>query len=256
MTDPCQMTDRISLGELQIARVLYDFINQEALPGTSLAAESFWQGFSTLIQTLAPRNAQLLRRRDQLQGQIDAWHRAHPCPEFNRQHYKRFLESIGYLTAEGDSFLIETEQVDAEIAHIAGPQLVVPVDNARYALNAANARWGSLYDALYGTDVIAEDDGATRAGGYNHVRGAKVIAFVREFLDEHFPLAVGSHREVTTYAVLASGLSATLVDGRRTVLRDGSGFAGYVGYPDSPNALLLVHHGLHVEIQILSLIHI
>jgi malate synthase len=249
MTDPYEITERISLGELQIARVLYDFVNQEALPGTALAPASFWPGFSTLIQTLAPRNAQLLRRRDRLQGQIDAWHRAHSGPDFNRQHYKQFLENIGYLKAEGDSFRIETEQVDAEIAHIAGPQLVVPLDNARYALNAANARWGSLYDALYGTDVIPEHDGATRAGGYNRVRGAKVIAFVRAFLDQHFPLAVGSHHEVTTYAVPASGLSATLADGRRTALRDGSAFAGYVGYPDSPKALLLVHHRLHVEIQ-------
>jgi malate synthase len=244
------ITDSISLGDLRVARVLYDFVNQEALPGTGLVQESFWPGFAALIRSLAPRNAQLLQRRDQLQARIDAWHRAHPGPDFDRRNYKRFLVEISYLNAEGDSFNIETEHVDAEIAHIAGPQLVVPLDNARYALNAANARWGSLYDALYGTDVIPESDGAGRAGSYNSARGAKVIAFGRAFLDEHFPLADGSHREVTAYMVCATGVLATLTGGRTTGLRDGSAFAGYLGELSSPAALLLVHHGLHVEIRI------
>jgi malate synthase len=244
------MSDRISCGELQIARVLYDFVNQEALPGTALVPQSFWAGFAALIHRLAPRNARLLRRRDQLQAQIDAWHRAHPGPGFDRQSYQRFLVEIGYLNAEGDSFQIETEQVDDEIAKIAGPQLVVPLDNARYALNAANARWGSLYDALYGTDVISEDNGAVRAGSYNSIRGAKVVAFGRAFLDEHFPLVDGSHRDVAAYTVCAAGMSATLADGRSTGLRNASAFAGYRGDRSSPTAVLLVHHGLHIEIQI------
>jgi malate synthase len=250
---PClisPMTDRVSLGEVQIVRILYEFVNQEALPGTAIEPERFWRGFAALIERLAPRNAQLLQRRDQLQAQIDAWHCAHPGPNFNRTQYRQFLQEIGYLNPAGDAFAIDTAQVDAEIAQMAGPQLVVPVDNVRYALNAANARWGSLYDALYGTDAIPQDDGAARGGGYNRVRGAKVIEFVRAFLDQHFPLLEGSHRDVTAYSLNSFGLQAMLVGERSTALRDSSGFVGYRGEAAAPSALLLRHHGLHVEIQI------
>jgi malate synthase len=243
-------SDRVAVGQLQVARVLHDFIQHEALPLSGVTAERFWPGFESLIDTLQARNAQLLQRRDQLQSQIDDWHRSHPGPAFDRQDYRHFLEQIGYLVPRGDAFQIETRDVDPEIARTAGPQLVVPLDNARYALNAANARWGSLYDALYGTDAIAEDDGATRSGAYNAQRGAKVIAFARAFLDRHFPLAAGSHAQVAGYALSASGLSAQLLDARTTQLRDGSAFIGYQGAPAAPSAVLLLHHGLHVEIRI------
>jgi malate synthase len=244
------MSDRVIQGELQVARVLYDFVNQEALPGTGVNPESFWKGFDQLMRELAPRNAQLLQRRDQLQSKIDQWHKEHPGCGFDAQAYRAFLEQIGYLEPPGEPFTIETQNVDEEIASIAGPQLVVPVDNARYALNAANARWGSLYDALYGTDVIPEDDGATRAGAYNPKRGARVIAYVRAFLDQHFPLSVGSHAQASAYSVAAGGLSVKLADGKSASLRAGEAFVGFQGEQSAPSAVLLKHNGLHVEIQI------
>src|ERR1700761_2295436 len=182
---------------LGVAPLLRDFVNQEVLPGTAVAAEAFWQGLSDLLRELGPVNQALLARRDELQAKIDAWHQKHPGPAFDAAAYRGFLKEIGYLTDEVPAFQVETANVDPEMAHIAGPQLVVPVDNARYALNAANARWGSLYDALYGTDAIPEA-GAARGGAYNPVRGERVIAYVREFLDQHFPLASGSHREVVS----------------------------------------------------------
>jgi len=249
-SDPDPTSARISLGGLQIARVLYEFVTQEALPDTGVAAESFWRGFERLIETLAPRNALLLQRRDQLQTQLDAWHRAHPGPAFDGREYRRFLEGIRYLVGAGDSFQIETQNVDPEIAEIAGPQLVVPLDNARYALNAANARLGSLYDALYGTDVIADGDGAARGASYNPARGRKVVAFARAFLDQHFPLQTGSHAQVAGYAVSPAGLEARLLDAGTTALREGSALVGFRGPAAAPSALLLLHHGLHVEIQI------
>jgi malate synthase len=244
------MSDRVTQGELEVARVLYDFVNQEALPGTGLSPESFWKGFDALMRDLAPRNAQLLQRRDELQAQIDQWHRAHPGAKFDPRAYRGFLEQIGYLLPAGEAFTIETQHVDDEIATIAGPQLVVPVDNARYALNAANARWGSLYDALYGTDVISEDDGATRGSGYNPKRGAKVIAYVRAFLDEHFALSGGSHTQVSAYSVSSSGLGVKLSDGKTASLRSSDAFVGFQGEMAAPSAVLLKHNGLHVEIQI------
>jgi malate synthase len=244
------MSDRIRQGGIEVARILFEFINREALPGTGVGQDSFWQGFEVLLRDLAPRNLQLLQKRDRLQSQIDEWHRAHPGPAFDPRAYRAFLEQIGYLEPAGETFTIETCNVDDEIARIAGPQLVVPVDNARYALNAANARWGSLYDALYGTDVISEEDSCSRAGAYNPRRGAKVIAYVRAFLDEHFPLAAGLHSQVSAYRVDAAGLSATLTDGRSSGLREAPAFVGYQGERSSPHALLLTHHGLHVEIQI------
>jgi malate synthase len=238
----------VQIGGVEIARRLHDFVEREALPGTGIAAAKFWAGVAELIRDLAPRNAALLKKRDQLQAQIDAWHRAHPGAAFDAQAYKAFLREIGYLVAEGGDFAVATGNVDAEIARIAGPQLVVPVSNARYALNAANARWGSLYDALYGTDVIPVA-GEPAAKGYDPKRGAQVIAYVRAFLDKHFPLTQGSHKDATAYGVDGAGLVVKLSDGQAQ-LRDAGAFAGYQGETNAPSAVLLVHNGLHVEIRI------
>ena len=204
--------DLVNACGLQVAGTLYSFINDEALPGTGVTADAFWQGLAGLIADLAPRNAALLKRRDDLQRQIDAWHRTNPAKPLDIDAYTEFLRRIGYLQPDAADFAIATENVDPEIASIAGPQLVVPVTNARYALNAANARWGSLYDALYGTDAIAEDGGATRGGSYNSVRGTRVIARARQFLDQAAPLAIGSHRDATRYAIDDGRLSITLQD--------------------------------------------
>jgi malate synthase len=248
-SEPQPSADSVTVGGLQIARVLYEFVTAEALPGTGLAAATFWQGFESLMGRLAPRNASLLQRREQLQAQLDAWHRAHAGPDFDRGAYRRYLEQIGYLIEAGEAVPIETENVDAEIACIAGPQLVVPLDNARYALNAANARWGSLYDALYGTDAIARQ-GEAAGAGYDPARGAQVIAFARAFLDRHFPLQAGSHAQVEAYSVTPAGLAARLPGGVSTSLRQSAALAGFRGEAAAPEALLLRHHGLHVEIQI------
>jgi malate synthase len=243
------MTATVSVDQLKIDKVLYDFVNNEAIPGSGLQGRKFWSGFAALVRTFAPRNAALLRRRDELQAKIDAWHRLNPGANFDPSKYKAFLREIGYLVAEKEAFSVGTSDVDAEIARIAGPQLVVPVSNARYALNAANARWGSLYDALYGTDVIPED-GAPRGGGYNPQRGEKVIAFVRDFLDEHFALADGSHRDASSYRATSQGLEVQLKSGRATRLKDPAAFCGFQGDGNSPTVLLLIHHGLHVELHI------
>jgi malate synthase len=197
---------------------------------------------------MAPRNAAFLRRRDELQAKIDAWHQANPGPNFDPAAYRQFLTDIGYLVAQKPGFSVSTANVDDEIARIAGPQLVVPVSNARYALNAANARWGSLYDALYGTDAIAQD-GAPRGGKYDPQRGAKVIGFVRDFLDEHFALRDGSHREAVGYRLGAAGLEVQLQSGKKTGLQDPAAFRGFQGEGATPSAVLLLHHGLHVELQ-------
>ena len=239
----------VEAGGLRVARPLYDFITAEAVPGTSVTAEAFWQGFGALVSALAPRNKALLDKRDALQSQIDEWHRSHRGQPIDREAYVAFLRDIGYLLPEPPDFVIGTTNVDAEIAAIAGPQLVVPVTNARYALNAANARWGSLYDALYGTDALPEDDGATRGGGFNPVRGAKVVAKARTVLDRAAPLATGSHADVTLYALVDGALSATLKDGGKTGLKDPAQFAGYRGDAVALGALLL-HNGLHIEVVI------
>jgi malate synthase len=244
------MTATVAIGLVEIDKALYDFVNQEAMPGTGIDPESFWNGFAALVHRLAPRNAALLARRDDLQAKIDAWHREHPGPNFDPQHYRAFLIDIGYLVREKEPFCIETGGVDREIAGIAGPQLVVPVNNARYALNAANARWGSLYDALYGTDAIPSEGDAAREGPYNPTRGAKVIAYARDFLDENFALAGGSHHESTAYFVGAQGLQIQLSDGTLTVLKDPAALVGYQGDRAHPQVVLLIHHGLHVELQI------
>jgi malate synthase len=226
---------------------LYDFINDEALPGTDVDAALFWPALEAIIADLAPRNRALLARRDELQAKIDAWYREHERP-FDLAAHKRFLREIGYLVPEGEDFAATTERVDPEISSIAGPQLVVPVTNARYALNAANARWGSLYDALYGTDAIG-DDGAPRGPGYDPARGARVIAFARDFLDEAAPLAQGSHHDARRYAVESGRLLVQLASGK-TGLRQPEKFVGYRGDPVRPAAILLVNHGLHIEIRI------
>jgi malate synthase len=244
------MTERIQAAGLRIAKPLYDFINDEALPGTGVAADRFWSALASIIRDLAPRNRALLARRDELQAKIDAWHLGRRGRLFDLAAYKSFLSDIGYLLPEGEDFAASTAQVDPEISSIAGPQLVVPVTNARYALNAANARWGSLYDALYGTDAIPEADGAERGLSYNPKRGQRVIAFARDFLDETFALAGGSHADAEAYAIEDGRLAVTLKNGGVAGLGQPDKLAGYRGDPASPSVVLLVNHGLHVEIRI------
>ena len=243
------MTDRIEIDGLRIARELHDFVLAEAVPGTGLDPASVWPAFSAIVHDLAPRNRELLKKRDELQERIDAWHRAHGAPT-DLVAYKDYLRRIGYLLPEGPDFAVETTNVDPEIATIAGPQLVVPVMNARYALNAANARWGSLYDALYGTDAIPETDGATKGKGYNPRRGALVIAWVRRFLDESAPLDGASWSEAKSFDVAMGRLAVTLTDGRMTGLKDGAQFVGYQGEPTAPTQFLLRRNGLHLEVVI------
>ena len=244
------MTQRIEAGGLRIAGELYNFINNEALPGTGVSPDDFWSALGAIVDDLAPRNRALLARRDELQAKIDAWYADHKDQPVDFAAYTAFLTEIGYLLPEGGDFSVSTANVDSEISTIAGPQLVVPVMNERYALNAANARWGSLYDALYGTDAIAEDGGAERGGGYNPVRGARVIGFTRDFLDEAVPLATGSHRDATGYAVADGALAVSLADGGATGLADPGRFTGYQGDAATPSAVLLKNNGLHIEIRI------
>lgn len=241
------MTARIQKGKLAIAKELYDFIENEALPGSGLDSDTYWKNFEQVVVDLSPKNKTLLAKRDELQAKIDEWHRNNT---FELEAYKAFLTEIGYLLPEVEDFQITTENVDEEIALLAGPQLVVPVRNARYCLNAANARWGSLYDALYGFDVISEEGGAEKGKGYNPKRGEKVIAFAKNFLDETFPLAQGSHADVTQYAVEGNALVVTLKDGSTTTLADGSKFVGYNGEASAPTEIVLKNNGLHALIQI------
>ncbi|MGB3301086.1 malate synthase G [Gordonia sp. (in: high G+C Gram-positive bacteria)] len=242
------MTDRVTVNGLQVATVLYDFVNNEALPGTGVDPEKFWAGAAAVINDLAPRNRELLDVREELQTKIDAWHRDHK--DFNFAEYKAFLQEIGYLVPVPDDFQITTANVDEEITNVPGPQLVVPILNARFALNASNARWGSLYDALYGTDAIPETDGAEKGSSYNKVRGDKVIAFAKAFLDKAVPLEQCSHADVTSYTVVDGNVVAAFGDGQTTTFADPTAFAGYTGEPSAPTGILLRHHGLHLEIQI------
>src|SRR5829696_4970637 len=244
------MTDRVTVGNLRVAQVLYDFINNEALPGTDIDPDSFWAGVDKVVTDLSPQNQDLLARRDDLQAQIDKYHRQHVIEPIDPDGYKQFLTEIGYLLPEPDDFTITTAGVDDEITTTAGPQLVVPILNARFALNAANARWGSLYDALYGTDVIPEEGGATRSGGYNKARGAKVVARAREVLDQAAPLAGGSHRDAASYTIQDTALIVTLRDGSETGLADPAQFIGYQGEAASPSSVLLRHNNLHLDIRI------
>jgi malate synthase len=240
----------VEAGALRVAAALHQFVIAEAIPGTGINPDSFWRGFADLVTELAPRNKALLEQRDRLQQQIDAWHRARRGQPADQTGYETFLRDIGYLLPDQPDVAIDTSKVDPEIAGIAGPQLVVPVTNARYALNAANARWGSLYDALYGTDAIPEDGGAGRDGDYNPVRGAQVIARVRQFLDQAAPLAAGSHADAMLYALDGATLLVTLRDGSHTRLRDPAQCVGYRGSPAGPGSVLLRHHGLHIEIVV------
>ncbi|MBX3637848.1 MAG: malate synthase G, partial [Rubrivivax sp.] len=241
---------RTTLHSLQVDDRLLRFIDDEVLPGTGIERDRFWAGFDALVRELAPKNAALLAERDRLQAEIDAWHRAHPGPIADAAGYRAFLERIGYLQPVPEGARASTANVDAELALQAGPQLVVPILNARYALNAANARWGSLYDALYGTDAIPEDGGAERGGAYNPMRGARVIAFARDFLDRAAPLAEGRHAEATLYRVDAGRLAVTLKAGHVVGLKDPAAFVGYQGDAAAPSSVLLRHHGLHVDLRI------
>ena len=244
------MTDRVQVGGLQVAKVLYDFVNTQAIPGTGLTAEQFWDGATTVLKDLAPKNRALLEKRDALQAQIDEWHLARKGQAHDAVAYKAFLQEIGYLLPEAADFQISTQNVDDEIARMAGPQLVVPVTNARFALNAANARWGSLYDALYGTDAISEEDGAEKGKGFNKVRGDKVVAYARAFLDKAAPLAAGSHADATGYRIDAGKLVVSLKGGSNTGLRDDAQLIGLQGDAAAPTVILLKNNGLHFEIQI------
>ena len=234
---------------LSVDAALSEFIEREALPQTGIDVQAFWQGFAALVHDLAPKNRALLAERDRLQTALDEWHRAHPGPVRDVRAYRAFLEEIGYLVPAPTGVKAATTGVDSEIAEQAGPQLVVPLSNARYALNAANARWGSLYDALYGTDALPEDGGATRSAGYNAVRGARVIEYARAFLDRAAPLAGASHRDATRYAVRDGRLVVSTKDGEAGLVTAAQ-FVGYQGEADAPSAILLKHNGLHIEIQI------
>jgi malate synthase len=241
------MTERVQRGELAIAKELYDFIVNQAIEGTGISVDDYWAKFEAVIADLMPKNKALLAKRDAIQAQIDAWHRANPKLDFAA--YKAFLTEIGYLVAEGEDFSVNPQNVDDEIARIAGPQLVVPVKNARYALNAANARWGSLYDALYGNDVISEEDGADKGKGYNPARGAKVIAYARTLLDTAAPLASGSHADSIAYAIVNGALEVSLKDGSKVGLASPEKLAAYAGDINAPTSILLKNNNLHIDIQ-------
>ncbi len=242
--------ERVSVAGLKIAKILHDFVVNEVIPGTGIDAAAFWQGLNQIIHRFAPVNRALLQRRDDLQARIDDWYRGQRGRSFDEGAHKAFLKEIGYLVPEGPAFAVDTANVDQEIAAVAGPQLVVPVSNARYALNAANARWGSLYDALYGSDAIPRDDHRAPGKGYDPERGKRVIAWARRFLDDAAPLASGSHADAHGYAIKGGKLAVTLSGGATAELADAKQFAGYRGPPDAPEVVLLVNNGLHVEIVI------
>lgn len=244
------MTERVQVGGLQVAKVLYDFVGNEALPGTGVDVDAFWAGADKVVHDLAPKNRDLLAKRDELQSRIDGWHRDRAGKPIDAAEYKEFLEEIGYLVPAPEPFEVATANVDTEITSTAGPQLVVPILNARFALNASNARWGSLYDALYGTNAISEEGGAEKGSGYNKVRGDKVIAWARQFLDTAAPLSSGSHADSTRYFVDGAELKVELDGGNITTLAQPEKFVGYLGEKDSPTSVLLRNNGLHAEIQI------
>jgi len=244
------MTARTSVHGLQVATSLFRFVEDKVLPGTGVQSSAFWKGFDAIVADLAPRNIALLAERDRLQTELDTWHKAHPGPITDMAAYRKFLETIGYLVPQPVDVQVTTSNVDDELAVQAGPQLVVPILNARYALNAANARWGSLYDALYGTDAIPETDGAEKGKGYNPVRGAKVIEFARNVLDQSTPLATGSHKDATGYRVEAGQLVVALKNGSTSGLKNPAQFTGYQGNAAAPSSVLLQHNGLHLDIQI------
>ena len=242
------MTTRIEHSGLKIAKPIYDLVTDRICPQVGIDVDNFWASFAAIIETFAPRNQALLKKRESLQALIDSWHQQQAQPDFAR--YKSFLQDIGYLVPEGPDFTIAPKNVDREIALQAGPQLVVPIMNARFALNAVNARWGSLYDALYGNDVISEEGGAEKAGSYNPIRGNRVIDYGRDFLDMAVPLATGSHKDVTGYRVVSQGLRASLADGQSTGLKRQEQFVGFNGDTEIPSSILLQNNKLHIEIQV------
>jgi malate synthase len=244
------MTHRIECAGLYVDEALHSLLVNDIAPGTGVDPDAFWQGVADIWATLGPENRRLLAERESLQEQIDQWHRERKDDVFDAGAYETFLREIGYLHPEPEAFSISTENVDPEIAHIAGPQLVVPVMNARYALNATNARWGSLYDALYGTDAIPEEGGAERGGSYNPLRGDRVIAWAKDFLNTHCPLTRGSHANATAYAICEGQLRVSQTEGTEAQLTDPSQLVGYTGDAESPESVLLCHNGLHIEIQI------
>ncbi|MGI4777942.1 MAG: malate synthase G [Janthinobacterium lividum] len=244
------MTERTTAHGLQVASELHRFIEDKVLPAAGVDSAAFWKGFDAIVTDLAPKNIALLAERDRLQAELDGWHKANPGPIAHMPVYREFLEKVGYLLPQPKGTQATTTHVDAELAQQAGPQLVVPILNARYALNAANARWGSLYDALYGTDAIAETDGAEKGKGYNPVRGVKVIEFAREVLDQAVPLVGASHKLATSYAVQGGQLQIALEGGAATTLTDPAAFVGYQGDAAAPSSVLLRHNGIHIDIRI------
>ncbi|GAA0609077.1 malate synthase G [Paenochrobactrum glaciei] len=243
------MTNYVEIENLRVAPALAEFLEKEAIAGTNVSVEAFWKGFSAIVHDLAPKNRSLLAKRDEMQAQIDAWYKANRDRAYTQAEYQDFLKEIGYLLPEGEDFKVSTSNVDPEIAELAGPQLVVPVMNARYALNAANARWGSLYDALYGTDAISEEDGAEKSGGYNPKRGAKVIAWAKNFLDQSTPLAQGKWADVTALSIKDGKLVVTTAAGE-TGLADASQFKGYNGDAANPSSVLVAKNGMHADVII------
>ena len=243
------MSNRADIGGLNVDSELYAFVNDEALPGTGIESDTFWSDLEKLIRDLAPTNKALLNKREELQAKIDEWHVSHSGTDYDFADYKKFLTDIGYLVPEGGKFAVDTSNVDPEISMVAGPQLVVPIMNARYALNAANARWGSLYDALYGTDAIPEDDGATKGSAYNPVRGAKVIAWARDFLDKSVPID-GSWNDITGAAIVDGELQLALENGSAVGLSNPAQFVGYQGEASNPSSILVKRNGLHADIVI------
>jgi len=244
------MNDRVKIAKLQVEQGLYQFIERQVLPETIISSTHFWQSFSKIIYLLKEENQQLLITRNHLQQQINQWHQIHQGIEFNFENYKKFLTDISYITAKVPDFSITTNNVDTEVATMAGPQLVVPIMNARFAINAVNARWGSLYDALYGSDIISQDDANKAGNRYNPIRGEKVIQFAKEFLDQSIPLLHGSHQDASSYQITPQQtLIITLIGGQQTQLKDATAFVGYQGNIVNPDALLFIHNDLHIEIN-------
>jgi malate synthase len=248
--NPIDDSARVKYGSLHVSKQLDTFLREEVVNGINIQPSLFWKSLESILDTFGPKNIELLAKRESLQKQIDNWHLERKGQEHNALEYKNFLKEIGYLLEEGDDFSIETSDVDPEIKTIAGPQLVVPVSNARFALNAANARWGSLYDALYGTDVISEEDGAERVGGYNPERGNKVIAFAKNFLNETVPLKDGSYEDAISFMILGESLQVELSDGTRSELKNTNQYIGFAGDISNPTGILLKNNNLHLEIQI------
>tara|TARA_A100000164_G_scaffold147185_1_gene130690 strand:- start:2549 stop:4783 length:2235 start_codon:yes stop_codon:yes gene_type:complete len=248
--NPTDNSARVKYGGLHVSKELDKFLRDEVVTGINIQPSLFWKSLESILDTFGPKNIELLAKRESLQKQIDNWHIERKGQEHNAHEYKNFLKEIGYLLEEGDDFSIETSDVDPEIKTVAGPQLVVPVSNARFALNAANARWGSLYDALYGTDLISEDDGSERSGGYNPVRGNKVIAFAKNFLNETVPLKEGYYENATSFMILGESLQVELSDGTRSELKNTNQYIGFAGDPNNPRGILLKNNNLHLEIQI------